>query len=109
MFAGLDEYGAWIHEVHHAAKVDSPSGTALSLRDAMRRSGYEADINMASTRAGSVPGTHTIGFDGPFETVTLTHTARDRSTFASGALAAARWVRGRQGWFTMRDVVGLER
>ena len=48
---------------------------------------------------------HTVGFDGPAETITLTHTVRDRATFAHGALVAARWVRGRRGWFTMRDVL----
>ena len=104
----LDEFGAWIHETHHAAKVDAPSGTALALRDAMRRSGYEAAIDMASTRVGSAPGTHTVGFDGPFEALSLTHATRDRTTFAHGAIAAARWVHGRRGWFTMRDVLGLE-
>ena len=104
----LDEFGAWIHETHHAAKIDAPSGTALALRDGMRRSGYEATIDMASTRAGSCPGTHTVGFDGPFEALSLTHATRDRATFAHGAIAAARWVHGKRGWFTMRDVLGLE-
>ena len=108
MFSPLDEFGAWIHETHHAAKIDAPSGTALALEEAMRRSGYGAPIDIASTRVGSTPGTHTVGFDGPFETVTLTHSARNRSTFARGALAAAHWVAGRQGWYTMRDVLGLE-
>ena len=103
----LDEFGACIHETHHAAKIDAPSGTALALQDAMRRSGYEAAIDMASTRVGSAPGTHTVGFDGPFEALSLTHTTRDRATFAHGAIAAARWVHGRRGWFTMRDVLGL--
>ena len=103
-----DDFGAWIHETHHAAKVDAPSGTALALESAMRKSGYSATVDVASTRAGSVPGIHTVGFDGPFETITLTHTARSRSTFARGALEAAQWVRGRSGWFTMRDVVGLD-
>jgi 4-hydroxy-tetrahydrodipicolinate reductase len=103
-----DDFGAWIHESHHAAKVDAPSGTAIALDAAMRASGYTAPINVASTRVGSVPGIHTVGFDGPFETITLTHTARNRSTFARGALEAARWVKGRQGWFTMRDVLGLD-
>ena len=102
------DFGAWIHESHHAAKVDAPSGTALALDAAMRTSGYTTTINIASTRVGSVPGTHTVGFDGPFETITLTHTARNRATFARGALEAARWVKGRQGWFTMRDVLGLD-
>jgi 4-hydroxy-tetrahydrodipicolinate reductase len=109
LFAGHPEFGAWIHELHHAAKRDAPSGTALTLRSAMEGAGYEHAIDVASTRAGSIPGTHTIGFDGPGETITLTHTARDRTIFARGALEAARWVRGRRGWFTMRDVLGLER
>ena len=103
-----DDFGAWIHETHHAAKVDAPSGTALALKAAMRESGYAAAVDIASTRAGSVPGIHTVGFDGPFETITLTHTARSRSTFARGALEAAQWVRGRSGWFTMHDVLGLD-
>jgi 4-hydroxy-tetrahydrodipicolinate reductase len=62
---------------------------------------------VSSTRAGAIPGTHTIGFDAVSETITLTHTARDRSVFARGALEAARWVQGRKGWFTMRDVIGV--
>ena len=65
------------------------------------------NIDMASSRAGSVPGTHTIGFDGPFETITMTHTNRDRAAFAQGALQAAKWVQGKRGWFTIRDVLGL--
>jgi 4-hydroxy-tetrahydrodipicolinate reductase len=101
------EFGAWIHELHHAAKRDAPSGTALALRAALERGGFSAHIDVTSTRAGSIPGTHTIGFDAAAETITLTHTARDRSGFARGALEAARWVHGRQGWFTMRDVLGI--
>ena len=53
------------------------------------------------------PGTDTVGFDGPAETITLIHTARDRTAFARGALIAATWVRGKRGWFTMHDVLGL--
>jgi 4-hydroxy-tetrahydrodipicolinate reductase len=108
LFSQLDEFGAWIHEAHHAAKTDAPSGTALKLHDAMRQSGYDAPIDVSSTRVGSTPGIHTVGFDGPFETVTLTHTTRDRATFARGALEAARWINGKRGWYTMRDVLGLE-
>ena len=107
LFAGLPEYGAWLHEIHHAAKRDAPSGTALALSTAMRSAGYPHPIDVTSTRAGHVPGTHTLGFDGPAETVTLTHTTRDRATFAHGALTAARWVRRRTGWFGIRDVLGL--
>ena len=108
LFRQHDEYGAWVHELHHAAKQDAPSGTALALVDLMERAGYRGAIDVASTRAGSMPGTHTVGFDGPSDTVILTHTTRDRATFARGALEAARWIQGKHGWFTMRDVLGLE-
>lgn len=102
-----DEYGAWIHELHHAAKRDAPSGTALALQARLQEGGYPRAIDMAATRAGSIPGTHTVGFDGPSDTITLTHTVRDRGTFARGALVAARWVATRAGWFTMHDCLGL--
>lgn len=107
-FQQRGEYGVWIHEAHHAAKKDAPSGTALTLRTAMEAAGYMRGIDIASTRAGSIPGTHTVGFDGPSDTVTLTHTNRDRAAFALGALEAARWVVGRRGWFTMKDVLKID-
>jgi len=108
LFASADNYGAFVHEAHHKAKKDAPSGTALMLRRALERGGYALPIDVSSTRAGWIPGTHTVGFDGPAETLTLAHVVRDRATFAHGALEAARWVIGRQGWFTMRDVLGIE-
>lgn len=101
------DFGAWIHEAHHAAKRDAPSGTALAIEAAVRGRGYDRPIDMSSTRAGSIPGTHTLGFDAASETITLTHTARDRTGFARGALQAARWVHGRTGWYGMRDVLGI--
>ena len=52
-----------------------------------------------------IPGTHTIGFDGSSDTIELTHRARDRRGFASGALLAARWIKDRQGWYSMADVL----
>ena len=107
LMAPRPAFGAWIHEAHHAAKRDAPSGTALLLETVMRGRGYDRPLDVSSTRAGSIPGTHTIGFDGAGETITLTHTARDRSGFARGALEAARWVHGRRGWFTMTDVLGI--
>lgn len=96
-------FGTWIHEAHHAAKKDAPSGTALALLSAMAP--HAPGIDISSTRAGFIPGTHTAGFDSLAETITLTHTARDRTAFARGALEAARWIRGRQGWFTMSDML----
>ena len=106
-FAPQQDFAAFIHEAHHAAKKDAPSGTALSLKKAMEQAGFPRPIDVAATRAGFIPGTHTIGFDGPAETITLTHTARDRTAFARGALAAANWVHGRRGWFSMKDVLGV--
>lgn len=99
------DYGAWIHERHHAAKRDAPSGTALMLRGAMTAAGFGRPIDISSTRAGSIPGTHVVGFDGPSDTIELTHTARDRRGFASGALLAAKWIEGRTGWYSMQDVL----
>jgi 4-hydroxy-tetrahydrodipicolinate reductase len=99
-------FAPYIHELHHVAKKDAPSGTALSLQQVVQAAGGQA-VNMASTRAGSIPGTHTVGFDSAAETITLTHTARDRTPFARGALEAAKWIRGRTGWFTMKDMLEL--
>jgi 4-hydroxy-tetrahydrodipicolinate reductase len=104
-FSALADVGAWIHEAHHAAKKDAPSGTALMLQASMRAAGYDRAIDMSSTRAGALPGMHEVGFDSIGETVTLTHNVRDRSVFAHGALEAARWLNGRHGWFTMRDMI----
>ncbi len=75
------------------------------LKAAMTDAGYDRPIDLSSTRAGSIPGTHTVGFDSASETIALTHTVRDRAVFARGALSAAKWVHGRRGWFTMRDLV----
>jgi 4-hydroxy-tetrahydrodipicolinate reductase len=107
LMSGQREFGAWMHEEHHAMKKDAPSGTALMLKRAMEQAGYRQPIDLSSTRAGHNPGVHTVGFDGPAESITLSHAARDRTAFARGALMAAQWVKGRKGWFTMRDVLGL--
>ena len=106
LFGSRSDVGAFIHEAHHIAKKDAPSGTALMLRAAMEKAGYTRAIDVSSTRAGTIPGTHTVGFDGTSETVTLTHEVRDRSVFAHGALEAAKWLKGRRGWFTIQDMIG---
>jgi 4-hydroxy-tetrahydrodipicolinate reductase len=103
-FAKHPEFGAWIHESHHTMKKDAPSGTALTIKAGMERAGYDRPIDVSSTRVGSVPGTHTVGFDGPSETIEFTHTVRDRAVFARGALSAAKWLIGKQGWFSLRDM-----
>lgn len=100
--AGFD---AQIIETHHRAKRDAPSGTArLLAQRAARGSGREPPIT--SIRTGSVPGTHEVLFDAPFEQIRLEHTARDRRVFAAGALVAGRWLTGRRGVFTLDDVLG---
>ena len=108
LVAGQQDFGAWLHEAHHAMKKDAPSGTALKLKRAMEEAGYSRPIDVSSTRAGYIPGVHTIGFDGPAESITLSHTARDRSAFARGALIAASGFKGKRGWFTMQDVLGVQ-
>ena len=105
-FADQPEFGAWIHEAHHVMKKDAPSGTALTIKSGMERAGYQRPIDVSSARAGSIPGTHTVGFDGPSETIEFTHTVRDRAVFARGALTAAKWLVGKQGWFSIRDMLG---
>ena len=84
LFAAQPEYAAYLHESHHSAKKDAPSGTALKLKKTMEESGYGRPIDVAATRAGYIPGTHTIGFDGPSDSITLTHTARDQQRGGEG-------------------------
>ena len=97
-------FDAHLVEVHHAAKKDAPSGTAVVLERAVEET-LGRPVPVTSVRTGSVPGTHTLVFDAPFEQIRLEHEARDRRVFAEGALVAARWLVGRRGVFTMRDVL----
>jgi len=105
LMARQPEYGAWAWEIHHATKKDRFSGTLLALVEQMKKSGYDRTIDVSSSRAGAVPGTHEIGFDSPADTITLTHTARSREGFARGALRAARWIVGKKGFFDFRAIV----
>ncbi|HEY7941398.1 MAG TPA: dihydrodipicolinate reductase C-terminal domain-containing protein [Candidatus Limnocylindrales bacterium] len=94
LFDGLPAYDPFIVEWHRRAKADRPSGTAKELArrlDAARRP-KRPPVDVVSIRAGSSPGMHLVGFDAPGETVELRLTARDRSAYADGALAAARWL-----------------
>lgn len=91
-------------ETHHAAKKDAPSGTAVSLAKAGAAE-LHRPIPITSVRTGSVPGTHELIFDAPFEQIRLEHVARDRRVFADGALRAAKWLVGKHGVFSMTDVL----
>ena len=97
-------------EAHHRGKVDAPSGTASKLAGAIAKTWGGAVIegnavlpvphgavHVASLRAGHEAGTHTVGFEGAHDSISLTHRARGREGFALGAVLAAEWVRGRRG------------
>lgn len=116
----LPEYDAYVHEVHHTRKVDSPSGTALLLGRVLvdglsRKTHIEAEtqharidpaaLHVTSTRAGSVVGHHTVGVDSPFDQLRFVHEAKGREGFAFGAVRAAEWLPGRRGLFTLDDLL----
>ncbi len=107
LMAAAPGFDVHMIETHHTAKKDAPSGTAVMLARALAP-GVAREVPITSVRTGSVPGTHEIVFDGPFEHIHLTHVARDRRVFADGALAAAAWLRGKRGMFTLADVLGLD-
>jgi 4-hydroxy-tetrahydrodipicolinate reductase len=104
LMAGLKQYEAFIEEEHHSRKRDAPSGTALRLKSLLSDN-IKAEIPIASTRAGHIPGTHRVGFDSSADQITLTHTARSREGFAAGALAAAHWIVGLKGVFEFSEVI----
>ena len=94
-------------ETHHAAKLDAPSGTARMLVQAAGAA-LGHDVPVTSVRVGSVPGTHELVLDAPFEQIRLMHEARDRRVFAEGALAAAQWLVGRRGVFSFDDYIAAQ-
>ena len=121
------DYDVEVFEAHHRRKVDAPSGTALMLGEAAARGrGVElaavaqhgregitgarlpGEIGFSVMRAGGIVGEHSVVFASDEEILTLAHSARDRSLFAKGAVAAARWVAGRPaGAYDMQDVLGF--
>jgi 4-hydroxy-tetrahydrodipicolinate reductase len=116
----FDLYDAAVHEIHHMHKADSPSGTASMLgnilidelerkntavTDALYRQIEKHELHISSTRLGAVPGTHSIRFDSEVDSIELTHTARSRNGFADGALLAAEWIAGKQGFFGIDDMM----
>ncbi|THH41113.1 4-hydroxy-tetrahydrodipicolinate reductase [Neolewinella litorea] len=101
-------YTARIEETHHTEKLDAPSGTALTLQQKIGGAFPKAAIPIESFREPDVPGTHRLIFQSAVDTIELTHTARSREGFARGALAAAAWLVGKQGTFTMSDLLQSE-
>jgi len=96
LFASVNSYEPFIEEAHHSRKRDAPSGTAVVLQGVLAKH-FDAEIPTASTRAGHIPGMHRVGFDSAADQILLTHNARSRAGFASGALLAARWIVGKKG------------
>lgn len=104
MISQFSDYDPFIEEAHHQFKKDAPSGTAIFLRRIVEAV-YGREILVASTRAGFIPGTHTVGFDSEVDTLTITHTARSRAGFAEGAIVAAEWIRERKGFHEFSEVI----
>jgi 4-hydroxy-tetrahydrodipicolinate reductase len=119
-YLAVEGYDPWVAEWHHRGKLDAPSGTAGRLaaivaagspRGARVHGGVpgeplpRGDVHLVAVRAGHEPGRHVVGFDGPFDAVTLSHAARGREGFAFGAVLAAEWIVGRRGIHDFGDVL----
>ncbi|MEO7674056.1 MAG: dihydrodipicolinate reductase C-terminal domain-containing protein [Pyrinomonadaceae bacterium] len=106
LFAKFPEYEAFIEEQHHSRKKDAPSGTALKLKEIVSNHISE-NFSVSSTRAGKIPGTHRVGFDGSADQILLGHAARSREGFAAGAILAAEWIAGKTGFYEFTDVIDV--
>lgn len=111
LIAKFPEYETFIEEQHHSRKKDAPSGTARRLRDIVSKH-TGSDVGISATRAGDIPGTHRVGFDGLADQILLEHAARSREGFANGAILAAEWIIGRKGFYefgeVMEEIIRLE-
>lgn len=120
LISPFDTYDVGGYEIHHNQKADFPSGTAKAIAKRLlsnvprkKEVVYGANeakispehIHFTSMRIGSIPGTHSVIFDSPADTITLTHTARNREGFAAGAIRAAEWLHGKKGFFTVEDML----
>jgi 4-hydroxy-tetrahydrodipicolinate reductase len=104
-FKGRAEFVVSLVEEHPVSKVDAPSGTALLLQQQLWSQDPSRRFPIKSLRSGTAPGTHTVSYDGPHETVTLSHAAKSRQAFAAGAVAAAEWLPGHIGVFTFEQML----
>ncbi len=120
LFNKAPEYDAYIYESHHSGKADAPSGTALELGRILLRNVKgkrrlltgrlegrikKDEIHVVSLRAGSNPGTHTVGFDSEYDCIELSHSSRGRAAYAKGALRAAEWIRDKKGLHTFSELI----
>ncbi len=112
-----EEYHVSVEETHHTAKLDSPSGTAISLANDIidrmdnknvwvnEKSDKEYELEILSHREESVPGTHVVKYESDIDTIEITHTAKSRVGFAKGAVLAAEWLVNKKGVYTMSDLI----
>lgn len=115
MMGKFNSYSVEMEEIHHTQKLDAPSGTAISLaKGVIENSNYtnwtletpkEKQIHIDVKRIEDVPGTHTVTYNSTVDTIEIKHTAHNRDGFALGAVIAAEWIVGKQGVFTMKDVL----
>lgn len=115
LMANLSQYEVSIEEIHHTQKLDAPSGTAISLAQHIISEGNktqwalnkndENSVPIFAIREGEVPGTHTVTYKSLVDTINIKHTAHSREGFAFGAVLAAEWLLGKQGVFSMNDVL----
>jgi len=120
LFNRFEDYDMSVHEVHHKEKLDSPSGTALTIANILlSRIGRKKEVltgspegkirpeqlQVTTARLGTVVGTHRVTFDSAADSIEIVHTAKNRTGLALGALLAAEWINGKRGFFTMDDVL----
>lgn len=111
LISQFNDYDVALLESHHRKKVDSPSGTAKALVNVLlkeMKNKKQDQLQVASLRCGSIPGNHSIIFDSAVDTITLSHEARSREGFASGAVLAAEWLLGKKGLFSLEDLLTNE-
>jgi 4-hydroxy-tetrahydrodipicolinate reductase len=110
------EYAVSIEEIHHIHKKDAPSGTAVTLAEDVLNSvnlkkwsleNEENSLHITAIREGEVPGTHTVEYENDIDSITIRHEAKSRDGFALGAVIAAEFAYGKQGFYTMKEVLGL--
>lgn len=109
MMKEYSDYNPSIKEIHHIHKLDAPSGTAITLAQTLveNHSIEKQNLNIESVREGEVCGTHIINYYSEVDDIEIKHTAHSRKGFASGAVMAAHWLKGKQGVFTMKDFINL--
>ena len=97
------DYTGHITEIHHIHKKDAPSGTAMAVQRVIEQATGQR-LEITSEREGEVTGTHTLELDSSGDRIVLTHEAKSRRTFANGAVLAAEWIAGRQGFYDFKNI-----